>query len=152
MKLVLTQELIREIEMHGENSYPNEGVGFLLGKIEGNARRVLALIPARNERSGEAARRRYQLSPQAMLAAENQAVEQQMDLLGIFHSHPDHPNQPSETDREWAIPWLSYLITSVVDGRATESRSWRLKDDRSGFDQELVAIENENSPERVLEK
>jgi proteasome lid subunit RPN8/RPN11 len=58
----------------------------------------------------------------------------------VFHSHPDHPNHPSEYDREWALPWYSYLITSVNAGHATESRAWRLQEDRSGFDAEELLI------------
>jgi proteasome lid subunit RPN8/RPN11 len=65
--------------------------------------------------------------------------------LGVFHSHPDHPNRPSEFDREWAMPWLSYIITSVQDGKTVESRSWLLSEDRSQFVEEVIMVEKEES-------
>ena len=63
-----------------------------------------------------------------------------LSLLGVFHSHPDHPNQPSEFDREWAQPYFSYVITSVRSGKALESRSWRLVEDRSEFREESITL------------
>jgi len=69
-------------------------------------------------------------------------------LVGIFHSHPDHPAQASEFDREWAMPWFSYLITSVQDGKAGETRSWRLSDDRAGFVEEEIRMETEITESR----
>jgi proteasome lid subunit RPN8/RPN11 len=63
-----------------------------------------------------------------------------MTLLGVFHSHPDHPDLPSEYDREWAQPYFSYLITSIGKGTAIESRSWRLLEDRSAFIEEAVLV------------
>lgn len=61
-------------------------------------------------------------------------------MVGVFHSHPDRPAQPSETDRALALPWFSYIITSVQGGRALESRSWRLLDDRTGFSEETLMV------------
>jgi proteasome lid subunit RPN8/RPN11 len=67
-------------------------------------------------------------------------------VIGVFHSHPDHPNQPSEFDRQWALPWFSYLITSIEKGTAVGSRSWRLEDDRTGFEEEeIIVIEKINA-------
>jgi proteasome lid subunit RPN8/RPN11 len=59
-------------------------------------------------------------------------------VIGVFHSHPDHVAEPSGFDREWALPWYSYLITSVEEGRMRVSRSWLLREDRSGFDEEEI--------------
>jgi proteasome lid subunit RPN8/RPN11 len=75
-----------------------------------------------------------------MLEGEKEAAKQDLSIIGVFHSHPDHPNLPSEFDREYAIPWYSYLITSVHDGKATSSRSWRLEDDRERFQEEQIEI------------
>ena len=63
-----------------------------------------------------------------------------LDIVGIFHSHPDHPSRPSEFDREWAMPWFSYIITSVKNGKADGSRSWLLSEDRSAFNEESIVI------------
>ena len=83
---------------------------------------------------------------QVLSYGEQEAEKQGLSIIGIFHSHPDHPNQPSEFDQEWAIPWYSYLITSVYLGQAVGSKSWRLKDDRSGFiPEELILLSEDNS-------
>jgi proteasome lid subunit RPN8/RPN11 len=76
-----------------------------------------------------------------MLRGENEAARRGLDVIGVFHSHPDHPNRPSGYDLEWALPWYSYVITSVQGGRAVESRSWRLQDDRQGFAEEAILVQ-----------
>jgi proteasome lid subunit RPN8/RPN11 len=75
-----------------------------------------------------------------MLRSEQEAARLGLDVVGVFHSHPDHPNQPSEFDREWAMPWFSYIITSVNQGSAIASRSWRLTDDRDQFLEENIQV------------
>ena len=71
---------------------------------------------------------------------EEEADRLGLEMLGVFHSHPDHPNLPSEFDRQWAWPNFSYLITSVVEGKAVDSRSWRLSEDRTSFSEEIIEI------------
>ena len=80
------------------------------------------------------------ISPQELLKGEKQAAARGLDVLGVFHSHPDHPNQPSEFDRQWALPWFSYLITSVNEGKSAGARSWRLSEDRKSFTEEEIQI------------
>jgi proteasome lid subunit RPN8/RPN11 len=138
MKLLIAAELLARVHAHGASAYPDEGAGFLIGRLEGSTRRVLDVLPVDNEREGDERRRRYLIGPHEMLRAENEAARRGLDLLGVFHSHPDHPSQPSETDRQWALPWLSYLITRVENGAAQDSRSWRLNDDRSAFEEETL--------------
>ncbi len=139
MKLTIPPNLLEEIHRHGEAAYPEEGAGFLLGK-DGDPRQVLSLLPLENIRQGDARLNRYLISPQDFLKAENQADLAGLELVGVFHSHPDHPNQPSEYDRDWAQPWFSYIITSIYTGKAVESRSWRLVEDRSRFTEELISV------------
>lgn len=140
MTLILAPQILEQINSHGEASYPEEGAGFLLGDLAGEARFVRQIFVIPNAREAEARHNRYLFTPQDMLRAEQYADEQGLTLLGVFHSHPDHPDQPSLFDREWAMPWFSYLITSVQNGKAVSSRSWRLLDDRSGFAEESVEI------------
>ena len=83
---------------------------------------------------------RYLITPEDYLKAELAAERLGLGLIGVFHSHPDHPNRPSEYDREWAQPFFSYIITSVEKGKAIESRSWRLMEDRSQFVEEKIQI------------
>lgn len=140
MSLELSPELLAGIHDHGEEAYPDEGAGFLLGATDGERRLVRAILPLENSREEEARHNRYLLTPEDFLRGEQEAARQGLDLLGVFHSHPDHPNRPSEFDREWAMPWFSYVITSVQAGRAAGSRSWRLEEDRSSFFEETIEV------------
>ena len=140
MILILSQEILTRIHRHCEQAYPEEGAGLLLGETKGNEQQVSEIVSLTNEREEDARRNRYQLSPQDYLMGEELAERMGLDVLGVFHSHPDHPNQPSEFDRQWAWPNFSYLITSVVQGVAVESRSWRLNEDRANFSEEKVEI------------
>jgi len=141
-RVEIAAELLRRIRAHGETTYPEEGAGFLLGTREGDTYRVVDVVPTPNVREEDARRTRYLISPEDTLRVEEEAERRGQSVIGVFHSHPDHPAQPSEFDREWALPWFVYLITSVEHGHAVESRVWRLADDRSGFAEEpIVAIE-----------
>jgi proteasome lid subunit RPN8/RPN11 len=138
--LLVSETVLKAIRAHGESAYPEEGAGLLLGKEENGRREVLAILPLTNSREDAARHNRYLITPQDMLAGEKEAMRLGLDVVGVFHSHPDHPNQPSEFDREWALPWYSYVITSVQAGKAVGSRSWRLQDDREKFNQEPIEI------------
>jgi len=138
MRLEITRDLIGRIHAHGEAAYPEEGAGFLLGS-EG---RVLEILSLPNAREQTARHNRYLITPQDYLRAETVSEESGLSLIGVFHSHPDHPDRPSEFDREWAQPFFSYLITSVQAGKALESRSWRLAEDRSEFIEEEIQIQS----------
>ncbi len=139
MSLRLSNELLAEIHAHGERAYPEEGAGFMLG-TDGDDRDVTALFPLSNVREEAARKNRYLFTPQDYMKAELQADRLGLSLIGVFHSHPDHPNRPSEFDREWAQPYFSYVITSVRSGKALESRSWRLVEDRSEFCEEDITL------------
>ncbi len=133
-ELKIMQELLGRIHAHGEEAYPEEGAGFLLG-AEGQ---VDDILPLPNAREDSARHNRYLIAPEDYLKAEMTADKLGLSLIGVFHSHPDHPNCPSEFDREWAQPFFSYIITSVQSGKAIESRSWRLAEDRSRFEEETI--------------
>lgn len=140
MSLLISQDLIASIHRHGESAYPEEGAGLLLGKVDGGQKRVTAILPLMNTREESARFNRYLLTARDYLYGEEEAARRGLDVLGVFHSHPDHPNQPSEFDREWAMPWFSYLITSVNAGKAASSRCWLLSEDRRSFSEEEVII------------
>jgi proteasome lid subunit RPN8/RPN11 len=146
MAIEISPGVLAAIHTQGEAAYPEEGAGLLLGKVEQRAgeqvRVVLDILPLSNSREDAARHNRYLIAAQDMLAGEEEAIRRGLDVLGVFHSHPDHPNRPSEFDREWALPWYSYLITGVHAGRAVESRSWRLREDRSGFEEEPIYVES----------
>jgi proteasome lid subunit RPN8/RPN11 len=138
MTLVLPPHLLQAIHAHGEAAYPEEGAGLLLGLVDGATKRVSQLLPLANSREDAARHNRYLLTAEDYMHGEEYAIKHGLDVLGVFHSHPDHPNRPSEFDREWAMPWFSYLITSVHNAKAVESRSWLLRADRSAFDAEMI--------------
>lgn len=139
--LGVSDEVLARIHAHGEESYPEEGAGFLLGADSGNgSRAVTSIFPLTNSREHEARHNRYLITPEDYLKAELTADKLGLSLIGVFHSHPDHPNRPSEFDRLWAQPFFSYIITSVNKGQAIESRSWRLTEDRSKFEEEELKV------------
>ncbi|GIV12973.1 MAG: hypothetical protein KatS3mg021_1255 [Fimbriimonadales bacterium] len=116
----------------------------MLGREEGEQRFVAQVIRLANERTEER-ERRFFVSPEQVLRVERQASREGLLLLGFYHSHPDHPAIPSEYDRQHALPWYSYLIVSVRQGIPAEIRSWRLREDRSQFDEETL-FQQEPSP------
>jgi proteasome lid subunit RPN8/RPN11 len=136
--LQISEDILAQIHAHGEQAYPEEGAGFLLGSDDGGERLVAQIFITENAREDEARHNRYLVTPKEYLQAEIAAEVMGMKLIGVFHSHPDHPNRPSEFDREWAQPFFSYIITSVNEGKAIESRSWRLAEDRSKFEEEEI--------------
>ena len=134
--LVISKQLVEGINAHVDEAYPGEGAGFLLG-TENQVKEIFALPNAREE---EARHNRFLLTPEDYMKAEMKAMELGVDLIGVFHSHPDCPNVPSEYDREWAQPFFSYIITRVNEGKVASHRSWRLLEDRSGYDEEEIKI------------
>ncbi|MCJ7714906.1 MAG: M67 family metallopeptidase [Anaerolineales bacterium] len=133
MSIQIPIHLFEQIHKHGEQAYPEEGAGLMLGEDHNGDRHVTTLFFLDNAREQSARHNRYLITAEVMLKGEKEAERLGLTILGIFHSHPDHPNQPSEFDREFAMPWYSYLITSISKGLAVDSQCWRLADDRSTF-------------------
>ncbi len=136
---------LARIRAHGEASYPEECCGVMVGSVEraGGANgalrvRVVRLVGADNEREQENRHNRYLIPPEVILRTEREARSEGLEVVGYYHSHPDHPSRPSDFDREHAWPGYSYLIVSVRDGRAADERSWRLDNDRSRFHEEPI--------------
>lgn len=149
MSLEIPSEILGQIHRHGEAAYPEEGAGLLLGRRQGTKQHVQVIVSLPNTREDQARRNRYLLSAEDYQQAEVEADRLGLEVLGVFHSHPDHPNRPSEFDREWAWPSFAYIITSVWSGRAMESRAWRLADDRQAFTEEPIVVrDTESNSER----
>lgn len=134
--LAIPNDLIEQINKHVEEAYPEEGAGFLIG-VEGEVKEILSLP---NMREDEARHNRFLFTPEDYLKAELKADSLGLSLIGVFHSHPDCPNIPSEYDREWAQPFFSYIITRVDKGKSVNHRSWRLVEDRSKYEEEEIKI------------
>lgn len=138
--LRIGKELVRRIEAHGEETYPYECCGALLGRDGGyGSREVVDLMPLANRRE-DSPRNRFELTPEDVRLAEKTAREKKIDLIGWYHSHPDCEARPSEYDRNHAWPWYSYIIVSVQERVARDVRSWRLQDDREAYDPEPINI------------
>ncbi len=137
MRLSIGADLLRKIREHGRRDYPYECCGLLMGRADGEIRSVTALSPIRNARD-DSRHNRYLIAPEDMLRAEKEARSKGLDIVGTYHSHPDHPAKPSEFDRDQAFPWYSYIIVSVIQGTPGDLASWSLRDDRTAFDQEEI--------------
>jgi proteasome lid subunit RPN8/RPN11 len=131
----LTDGVDAAIRAHGREAYPHECCGALIGR-DGVATATVALPNV----TDEGPRRRFRVSDTDYLAVQRAADAAGDDLLGFYHSHPDHPAVPSQYDLDHAFPSFSYVIVSVTSGEPGDLRSWALKDDRSAFDEEDVAV------------
>jgi proteasome lid subunit RPN8/RPN11 len=156
MPLSLTIEQFQIIQDHAQNTYPEECCGLLLGKNEAGCKRVQQVRPTPNVWNGDSAgldeeeqvdvdrmrtrASRYCIAPQDMLAGMREARDRNLEIIGIYHSHPNHAAVPSECDRRLAWAQYSYLIVSVQAGRVTAAYSWVL-DQEQRFQPEEIAIE-----------
>ncbi len=129
------------ITQHGEAGYPNEICGILLGKDVEGERCIRKVMPIENSFEVEEQYHRFQITPQDMFKAEKLARYEKLDVLGVYHSHPDEEARPSEYDRDHAA-WSSwsYIVVSVRKGKAAGLHAWKLREDRSDFDEEDVVI------------
>jgi proteasome lid subunit RPN8/RPN11 len=154
LELWISHELMEKIREHGVETYPNECCGALLGRdnalLEGPgsdpnssrfSRCVCSLFPLVNRRD-DSPRNRFSLTADDVLQAEKAAKAQGLEVIGWYHSHPDHPARPSDFDRDHAWPWYSYIIVSVHQGVPQDMTSWQLKDDRSGYWEEKIETVN----------
>ncbi|MEO0249828.1 MAG: M67 family metallopeptidase [candidate division WOR-3 bacterium] len=140
MPLRLSWEAYQTICQHAREEYPYECCGALIGKEASEGRTVHYALRLSNERV-RGRERRFLISSQQVLMAERQARRDGLFLIGFYHSHPDHPAEPSEYDRQHALPWYIYLIASVPKGQVGELKGWQLREDRSSFDEEEVLID-----------
>ncbi len=154
--LRLSAEAAETVARHAEATYPDECVGLLLGRLEGEAKIVLRALPLENRWAGQVSlaetdnadsrRDRFYLDPRDYLRADREARAADMDIVGCYHSHPDYPATPSERDRVGAQgvgggPSFAFVIQSVRNGQAAEVASWLLLDEGERFVEESLAVE-----------
>lgn len=157
MALTLNKAHLQAIRSHGSADYPNECCGILLGLAKGAQKDVKEVVGLKNLRldsaraqevlplaspGRESERNRFLIDPLEQLRVEKEARARHLDVLGYYHSHPDHPARPSEYDRDHAWPWYSYIIVSVERGEPKDMTSWVLSDDRSQFGPEKIEVLN----------
>ena len=150
--LWISSHLAEKIRAHGVETYPHECCGALLGRdreLETGTqtkpvREILGLFPLINRRD-DSPRNRFSVTSEDVREAEKAATQQGLDVVGWYHSHPDHPARPSEFDREHAWPWYSYIIVSIHNAAPQDMTSWRLNDDRAAFSPEDLEIRHSAS-------
>jgi proteasome lid subunit RPN8/RPN11 len=128
---------VGHIHDHAKEAYPEECAGAIVGMDMGNMKIVVDVWRAKNTHEEDRGRR-FLIEPLQIKEFEERTQERDMDLLGFYHSHPDHPAEPSEYDRKHAWPYYSYVIASVGKDEVEDMRSWVLKDDRSGYEEEPI--------------
>lgn len=153
----LSEAHLAAIRAHGAQDFPYECVGVMLGDVEGEVKTVREVRAIPNtftpnedfERSiGAEAdgitlhgqERRFQIAPDAMFHLMREERQTGTKILGFYHSHPNHPARPSAYDREWASPWYSYLILSVMEGDPADLTAWQLDADRNDFLPEKISV------------
>ncbi len=140
--ITLSREHEDAIRRHGEAEYPHECCGLLIGRTEANGRKTVSEVyPVSNAREEVAKHNRSLITPGEYVRGERHARKQGLEIVGNYHSHPDHPAEPSQFDLDHAWPTWSYVIVSVVAaGEARDLRAWEMRADRSRFDEEGMVI------------
>ena len=141
MTLHIEQSAYEAITAHAEEGYPNEICGILLGKEAEGRRIVHAIMRIDNSFEANEQYHRFLIAPNDMFKAEHLARQQRLDVLGVYHSHPDEEARPSDYDRDHAA-WTAwaYIIVSVRSGCTAGMRAWKLREDRGAFDEEELAL------------
>ena len=133
----IRKRVVDRMIAQAERDYPYETCGLLLGKFDGNMRTVFGAFETENA-NPDRKNDRYEISPKDYIKAEDKAREYGLEIVGVYHSHPDHPDKPSNIDEERAFPDLSYIILSVSSGRVVSYKSWELVDGR--FREEPIEV------------
>jgi proteasome lid subunit RPN8/RPN11 len=140
--LKISSKVLREIYDHTEASYPNECCGLMIGTMNEtrDTREVHAFRKCRNLNT-ERAHDRYEMDPMCMLKTQREFEASPWDIVGIYHSHPDHPSRPSQTDTDRAWPDYSYIIISVQKGTVAGANTWVLNEGERKFYEEPLVID-----------
>ena len=151
--ITVQQEHLEQIYIHAQKTYPQECCGLLLGKMNNDNKIVVQVWETENVWNQDAAQsfqeitgtvrqfsknNNFSIAPEAMLKAQKYAFQQQLAIIGIYHSHPDYLPIPSEFDRQIAWQQYSYLIVSVIQEKAGELRSWILNDEHQFTEEEII--------------
>jgi proteasome lid subunit RPN8/RPN11 len=153
----LSKAHVEAIEAHGTQTFPYECVGVLIGDVEYGVKIVRevreipntftpnedferSVAPDADEVTLHGQERRFRIAPDAIFALMQEERRTGRKVLGFYHSHPNHPARPSAYDREWASPWYSYIIVSIMNGEPADLTAWLLDDDRQAFQPEEILL------------
>ncbi|HUJ23919.1 MAG TPA: M67 family metallopeptidase [Bryobacteraceae bacterium] len=131
----IEQQPWREMVEHARSTYPNECCGAMLGSLDDCRKRVVVAMPLENASAGSQ-RERYELRPQDLLNADREARRRNLDLIGIYHSHPDCGAYFSATDLKNSCPWYSFVVLSIQKGEFDHANSWLPNAEQTAADQE----------------
>lgn len=137
-KLLLPAQLARQIDREGSNIYPNECCGIMYGRDTAQGRLVEKLEAVANVFDEAERYHRFSISPKQLMDAEKKAGDAGQLVLGFYHSHPDHPARPSETDRQHAWPFYSYIIVAISKGSPVDMTSWLLDEATETFSRQDI--------------
>lgn len=142
--LKIPETILNEIYEHTETSYPHECCGLMVGTMGEGTRTVHTFRKCKNLNT-QRAHDRYDMDPMDMLRTEREFANSEWDIIGIYHSHPDHPSRPSQTDTDRAWPDYSYVIISVRKGKVASTNSWVLNESERQFYEEPLVVEREGN-------
>ena len=134
----LNKNLMEQINEHAKKDYPNEGCGILVGKFEKEKKTVSEVLELSNEREDENKYNRYLIPSKKILETELYALKNGLDIVGFYHSHPNHNAIPSQFDIDHALPVYTYLIVSVYDAKVIDYTVSVLSNDRLKFEKEEI--------------
>ena len=137
-RIAVSAAALAAMRSHAGADYPDECCGGLLGSQNGPGVRVIERAAAVTNGRNEERTRRYVIGPDEVRTLEREAAAAGLELLGFYHSHPDHPAEPSAFDRDHAWPWYTYIILPVAAGAPGAARAWRLREDRAGFTEQQI--------------
>lgn len=136
--ITIAEEQLQEIREHGVRDHPYECCGLLLGRFAEAGKVVKETYPISNAREESAKRNRFLITPEELMRGEKYARDQDLEVVGFYHSHPDCPAVPSQYDLEHAWPTYSYIIVSTTADEAKDLFSWEQEPDRSKFNPEEI--------------
>ena len=140
----ISASLLRQIYDHTEESYPFECCGLMIGTTDANKNHTVQAFRRCKNLNKERARDRYDMDPMDMLRVEREFENSPWDIIGIYHSHPDHPSRASQTDTDRGWPDYSYVIISVQNGTVAGAQSWVLNEgERKFYEEPLVTVPEE---------
>lgn len=135
--LHISESIKQQIINEGIRTFPDECCGFLLGNDKNEDRVIEKILVVNNAKEGDK-RRRFEITPKDYLIAENYAEKENLTLIGIYHSHPNHPSIPSEHDRIVAQPFFSYIIVSIFESEFKSIQSWKLNDNFQFEEEQII--------------
>lgn len=143
VRISIEDDVLREIIACAEAGYPEEVAGLLLGSSQEGRVHVSRFLGVKNSQEAEERAWSYQISSADWQQGERSARQLALELVGVFHSHPDHPSQPSRADLEFALPNFIYIIAAIYRRKLVSVQAWRLCEDRSQFENCLPSVQDE---------